>query len=384
MAPMTPPTISRVPAWRRSARGAAACGCGRGGAHTATLGPRRGERGSHGPGDLDRPAGLRARRPARPARARRRARRTRAPGRRPGGARCAGRSPSGSGTASRGRSSASALAAPRGSMWPAPTLGPQPATGSSAAVERAGELGHLRVGLGVAREVHAAGHEPDAARRPADAASAARRGRPAPHARARRPARAPRRGRSVCTVRPVRRSARAAAARRHHRRVRVEPAQRRLVEVVVVGVREQDRVEAAELARHRRLAPQVRDPRAQQRVGDQARAAELEHGGRVPEPGDAVAHGRGDRRRRGRRRASPGAGDWPSPRRGRRSARPASEFGGDGMSATQHEAREGRSRNCPGGRAGAIGFAAAMAMLVGDVPGAGRRSSRSSTTSSSS
>ena len=58
-----------------------------------------------------------------------------------------------------------------------------------------------------------------------------------------------------------------------------------------MGVRQQDRVEAAEIARHRRLAPQVPDPLAQQRIGDQARVAQLEDGGRVPEPRDAVAHG---------------------------------------------------------------------------------------------
>ena len=70
----------------------------------------------------------------------------------------------------------------------------------------------------------------------------------------------------------------ARAARDDHRRALREQAQRRQVEVVVVQVRDQHGVEVARgLRRGRRaVAPQVREPRAQQRVGEQPGAAELD------------------------------------------------------------------------------------------------------------
>ena len=161
-----------------------------------------------------------------------------------------------------------------------------PSRRSAAARRRASrQARHLRVRLGVAGEVDAARRR---SRRRSDGARtgcAGRRGWPAPPRCARRPARARRRRRACAPCGRLPRSAADRGRRRHDRRLRVEPAQRRLVEVVVVGVREQDRVEPPDVAGHGRLAPQVRDARAQQRVGDQARAPELEQHGRVPEPG---------------------------------------------------------------------------------------------------
>ena len=61
-----------------------------------------------------------------------------------------------------------ALAARSGSRWPGPTVGPHPATGSSASVDRAGQLAHLGEQVGVAGEVaglRARGHEADGAPR---------------------------------------------------------------------------------------------------------------------------------------------------------------------------------------------------------------------------
>ena len=118
-------------------------------------------------------------------------------------------------------------------------------------VERAREPRHLRVGLGVAREVDAADDEADAARRGARTGSAGRRGRPAPPRTAPRRARS-RRRRPACA--PCGRCGAACASAAGGATtggVRVEPAQRRRVEVVVVGVREEDRVEAPEVARAR-------------------------------------------------------------------------------------------------------------------------------------
>ena len=80
------------------------------------------------------------------------------------------------------------------------------------------------------------------------------------------------------------------ARRRDHRRAGGQPAQRGEVEVVVVGVRDQHRGDAvAGPGRGRRGdAPDMTDPRAQQRVGEQPGAVELDQRGGVPDVGDRI------------------------------------------------------------------------------------------------
>ena len=62
--------------------------------------------------------------------------------------------------------------------------------------------------------------------------------------------------------------------------------QRRLVEMVVVQVRDEHAVEHARVRGVGAAARQVRDAAAQHGVGEQARAGRLEQHGGVPEPGD--------------------------------------------------------------------------------------------------
>ena len=160
-------------------------------------------------------------------------------------------------------------------------------------VEPPRQARHLRVRLGVAGEVDALDDEAHAAgTAPRDRGCGGRRGRRAPPRSAPRRARASRR-RRACAPRG---GSHAASGPRPcgatTSSLRVEPAQRGLVEMVVMPVREQDRVEPADVAGHARLALQVHDARAQQRVGDQARAPELEQHGGVPEPGHHVGHRR--------------------------------------------------------------------------------------------
>lgn len=67
----------------------------------------------------------------------------------------------------------------------------------------------------------------------------------------------------------------------------IDPAQRRDVGVVVVQVRDQDRVQRRGQRGQRRVATQVRDARAQDRVGQDARAGEVAEDGGVAEPDEA-------------------------------------------------------------------------------------------------
>jgi len=76
-------------------------------------------------------------------------------------------------------------------------------------------------------------------------------------------------------------------ARRRDDRGRVERAQRRQVEVVVVHVRDQHGVDALRQRRHRHDAPEHADAPPQHRIGQQPRAAELDQDRAVPEPDDA-------------------------------------------------------------------------------------------------
>ena len=70
----------------------------------------------------------------------------------------------------------------------------------------------------------------------------------------------------------------------------VQTTQRPQVTVVVVQVRQQNRIDAdrAERSglRHRLRPPQKADPIPQQRIGEQAHAVHVEKHGRVTQPGD--------------------------------------------------------------------------------------------------
>ena len=180
-------------------------------------------------------------------------------------------SPSGSGSRSAARISAHApAAAPSGSRWPGPSDGPQPQIGQQRDVDLAAQRRRMPV-----VEVGVAG-EPDAARRTKPSVASSTRPR-----RGRRVRRA-RRGRRVTRRRPtVDRLARPAprastpkphpaeqlrgAGGQHRGRAGPRAPQRRLVEVVVVQVRDQHAVDA----RQRRAG--VGPRRAQ--VRDAARAA---------------------------------------------------------------------------------------------------------------
>src|SRR6185437_4144536 len=67
-----------------------------------------------------------------------------------------------------------------------------------------------------------------------------------------------------------------------------EPVERRQVEVIPVDVRDQDQVDGRDRLRPYGLGPaQVADAAPQHRVGEDARALELDEHGAVPEPGQA-------------------------------------------------------------------------------------------------
>src|SRR5215203_7239707 len=70
----------------------------------------------------------------------------------------------------------------------------------------------------------------------------------------------------------------------------IEASQRLQVEVVVMQVGDQHRVDVARNVRRwrRRMAPDMRDPRAQYRVSEQAHATELEEQGGVSDEGEPV------------------------------------------------------------------------------------------------
>ena len=54
--------------------------------------------------------------------------------------------------------------------------------------------------------------------------------------------------------------------------------------MVAVDVRDQDRVDPADFARHRDAPAEMPQPRAQQRIRQQARTAQLDQHARMPEP----------------------------------------------------------------------------------------------------
>jgi hypothetical protein len=79
---------------------------------------------------------------------------------------------------------------------------------------------------------------------------------------------------------------RSGAERRNDWNARVEVPQRGYVEVVVMGVRDEHRVDVAETRRVDRLhATQVCYPSSQERVGQDSQAVKLEKDGRVSYPG---------------------------------------------------------------------------------------------------
>ena len=92
------------------------------------------------------------------------------------------------------------------------------------------------------------------------------------------------------------------AARHEHADVAGQPPQRGEVEVVEVEVRDQHGVERPRDGgrRRRAVAAQVPEVIAQQRVGEQARAAELEQHGGVANPGEAIGGRAPDPRMAGR------------------------------------------------------------------------------------
>jgi hypothetical protein len=82
---------------------------------------------------------------------------------------------------------------------------------------------------------------------------------------------------------------RAGALRRQQaRRPRPQHAQRGQVEVVVVHMREEHRVDPLRSVRRRPSPTQVRDAYAQQRIGEQANAPELHQHGGVAQPGESI------------------------------------------------------------------------------------------------
>ena len=179
-------------------------------------------------------------------------------------------------------------AAPSGSRWPGPSDGPQPQIGISATSTSPCSARMLSL-----RSVSPANQTPST-RKPSVSSSSAR-GPGGGGRRARRARRGSRCRRSRSSRRPApprsRRSPSRRAASRRRRAARrwcrgPRAPQRRLVEVVVVQVRDQHAVEHAGVRRVGPAARQVRDAAAQHGVGEQARAGGLEQHGGVPEPGD--------------------------------------------------------------------------------------------------
>ena len=77
-----------------------------------------------------------------------------------------------------------------------------------------------------------------------------------------------------------------AAARYDDRDVAADPPQRGQVEVVAVQMAQEHRVDGAQglRRRRRRVPPQVGDAVAQQGVGEQSHAVEIDERGAVPDP----------------------------------------------------------------------------------------------------
>ena len=86
----------------------------------------------------------------------------------------------------------------------------------------------------------------------------------------------------------------AGALRRHDGQLPAEALQRGHVEVVVVQVRDQHRVDAAERRGIDLRGPaQVRDPVAEQRIREQLDTREIDENGAVPDVVDARSRGGG-------------------------------------------------------------------------------------------
>ena len=195
------------------------------------------------------------------------------------------------GTAVAGRRSAIASAAPSGSRCaPRPRLGPQPQIGMSARSRSGHEPVHLGKEVGVPCEVDAARAE----HRVADGRRAGRVGRPRavvrgerrldPHGADLEPLPD---GELVDVPEALAVQERAEPARDDERRLPAEPLERAEVEMVVVGVREQHRVDpAGRVGVDRHPPSQVGDEHAQQRVGEQADAVERDQDRGVADPPD--------------------------------------------------------------------------------------------------
>ena len=97
--------------------------------------------------------------------------------------------------------------------------------------------------------------------------------------------------RTIVAVAGVGRGERPAAGRHDQRRRAVQELQRALVEVVVVKVRDEDRVESARglLGDRWPVPAQVGQPLPKDRVGQQPRPGRLDQDGRVAEKGRSVA-----------------------------------------------------------------------------------------------
>ena len=180
-------------------------------------------------------------------------------------------------------------AARSGSRWPAPMAGPSPRP--AAAPRRPGELVHPGEEVGVAGEVDA---RPPATRKPTGSAARARaaarrRGRQAAHLD--RPTLTARPTPSSLTAREARCRRRSPRSARHQQRQRAaEPAQGAEVEVVVVQVGDQHRVDAARDERW----TSARDgaggrPGGAARIGEQAGAVHVDQHGGVADVGDPIA-----------------------------------------------------------------------------------------------
>ena len=80
----------------------------------------------------------------------------------------------------------------------------------------------------------------------------------------------------------------AGPVRGHHPDAGVEHAQRGQVEVIHVQVGDQDGVDVPRRGGRRPLAAQVRDPRAEDGIGEQPRTRHFEEHGGVPDVGEAA------------------------------------------------------------------------------------------------
>ena len=197
------------------------------------------------------------------------------------------------GTAMRGRSSGDGARRALGIEVPGPDLRSPAPDRHERDVELAGEVAHPVEEIGVAEERHARAALDDVAHgrrvRPDGEAAPVVLDGDHPHAQLADLQALAGHGLDDLVARPAAHQVRA-DGRRDHGHAGGEPAQRGQVEVVVVGVGDQHRGEAVAGRRRgrRRDAADVADPRAQQRVGEQARAVDLDPRGGVADVGDGV------------------------------------------------------------------------------------------------